>query len=124
MIIDCHTHITNEEQYLQYRRKGGSRVQKIVTIHDWDMPQSVQEPTIDALLQFAKTKPNVFVIASVDMQRPVLPQVKKLDGQLRRGEIVGVKLYPGYQPFFVSDKSVDPIAQLCTKYQKPFRTSD
>lgn len=119
MIIDCHTHITNQEQYRHYLRRGGSRVDKIITIHDWDLSKPTHEPTIDELLQFASTKSNLFVIASVDMTHSLPPQLKKLDGQFRRGEIIGVKLYPGYQPFFVSDEKVNPIATLCAKYQKP-----
>ncbi len=53
---------------------------------------------------------------------------KNLAGQLKNIEtlfktestVVGMKLYPGYQPINTDDKRVIAMAQLCAEYNKPF----
>ncbi len=120
MIIDCHTHIFNDEQLATYRTRGGSHVDRIITIHAWDLTkEDGYALTIGELIAFAKSKPNVSVIASVDFLGPLEPQVNAIESQFQAGEIVGVKLYPGYQPFYVTDTRVDPIVSLCAKFKKP-----
>lgn len=50
-------------------------------------------------------------------------EARRLAGQveahLQRGDCVGVKLYPGYNYFYVYDDSLAPIYALAGKYHKP-----
>ena len=121
MIIDCHTHIFNEKIYQGYLKRGGDRVDKILTIHDWDLTDKdeARPPTNDEMIAFAKTKPGMSVIASVDMREDLSGQLRQLDAYFAAGDIVGLKLYPGYQAFYVSEPRIDAFADLCAKYKKP-----
>lgn len=38
---------------------------------------------------------------------------------LKRKDCVGVKLYPGYSPIYVSDASYEPVYELAKQYAKP-----
>ena len=42
-----------------------------------------------------------------------------IEEHLKRRECVGIKLYPGYLPFYVYDDSLSPIYRLAEKYNKP-----
>ena len=43
----------------------------------------------------------------------------KIEQNLQRRECVGIKLYPGYLHFYVSDDSLEPLYKLAVKYNKP-----
>ena len=42
-----------------------------------------------------------------------------LEENLRRESCCGVKLYPGYSPIWLSDKSYEPVYELAERYGKP-----
>ena len=43
----------------------------------------------------------------------------QVEENLKRPNCVGLKLYPGYNPFFVTDEIYTPFYQLAEKYHKP-----
>ena len=45
--------------------------------------------------------------------------LNKIEQHLQRRECVGIKLYPGYLHFYVSDDSLAPLYKLAMKYDKP-----
>ena len=45
--------------------------------------------------------------------------LNKIEQNLQRRECVGIKLYPGYLHFYVSDDSLEPLYKLAVKYNKP-----
>lgn len=42
-----------------------------------------------------------------------------VERHLQRPDCVGIKLYPGYQPFYVSDDRLAPLYELAEAYHKP-----
>jgi len=42
-----------------------------------------------------------------------------VEQHLKRNSCAGIKLYPGYSPFYVSDRRFEPIYDLAAAYQKP-----
>ena len=53
--------------------------------------------------------------ASDDWKR----NLQLIEENLRRKECVGIKLYPGYLHFYVSDDALAPLYRLAAKYDKP-----
>lgn len=49
----------------------------------------------------------------------ITDSVELVEQHLRRKECVGLKLYPGYNPFYVYDPLYDPYLELAAAYQKP-----
>lgn len=70
---------------------------------------------------FIDSKPNLRLIAGLNMDNPkhIEERLAELEVLLQQKKIVGLKLYPGYQHFFVSEQKVFPVAKLCLKYDKP-----
>jgi len=42
-----------------------------------------------------------------------------IEGELKKRWVTGIKLYPGYFPYYVYDQIFDPIYELARKYQVP-----
>ena len=114
MVIDIHTHIDDEPTLLSYLKKAKSRVDMAFVLH-W------HKDDLNKLADFVATKPNLKLIASVGIGEPsdISVQLSIIERMLVQKSVIGIKLYPGYQHFYVFDSRVDPIANLCIKYNKP-----
>jgi uncharacterized protein len=112
MFIEIHTHIYNEKTLKAYFKKSPFKDGKIISLH-WHTEK------LENVINFSEAHKNVFVAASVDMEKLARPQIAKFEKLFKEKKIVGLKMYPGYQYFYPSDKAVDPFAELCAKYGKP-----
>lgn len=52
-------------------------------------------------------------------EEEVAQQAALVEKHLQRKNCVGIKLYPGYNPFYVYDPMLDPFYQLAMQYKKP-----
>lgn len=111
-IIDAHTHIFDETKYKAYRAKAKERVSRALVLH-WF------KDDLNKLRSFIESKDDLALVASVDIEEKIQPQLDKLEKLFQEKKIVGIKLYPGYQHFYPSDKRVFSVAELCEKYGKP-----
>lgn len=114
MIIDIHTHVDDEELYLSYMRKTYKMVDLAFVLH-W------YKDDLADIAKFVATKPNLRLIAGVDIDGTdhVQKQLEIIERLFEQKKIIGIKLYPGYQHFYVSDVRITPVAELCQKYNKP-----
>ncbi|MFC1625416.1 amidohydrolase family protein [Patescibacteria group bacterium] len=113
MIIDTHAHPRDEKRYKEYKEKSKGRIEKILVL------SCCFEQDLNELLEFVSQKDDLFMVGSVDMNTNIEKQVKDHEKLFQDKKIFGIKLYPGYQYFYPSDKVVYPIAELCQKYNKP-----
>lgn len=114
MIIDIHTHIYDEKTYKSYFDKAKGKISKVFVMH---LPWS--KFSLNNLLDFASKKDNLYIVGSIDVDGNIKKQLKSHQKLFQKKKIYGIKLYPGYQYFYPSDKKVYPIAKLCQKYSKP-----
>ncbi len=140
MIIDCHTHIDTSSpapfdksfadnfKRLKAEMKQ-HRIDKalILPFHlkNADKKNDLYPSTTDVLRVIAGEK-NFFVVGTINPTIYKKSDLALLDKQLREHQIVGVKLYPGYQPFYPNDQRCYPIYRLADKYRAPiiFHTGD
>ncbi len=127
MIIDCHAHTTNSrlwglhtelatiEEFEKQAKKFG--VVKIILMATYfPFKGSGQHNT--KLLQKIKGKPLFSMCASLDLSEPE-PRFFELNQVLNEQQVVGIKLYPGYQPVSLQSQKVEVICQLAQKHQVP-----
>ena len=122
MIIDTHTHIFDEETYKDYFIKAENKVDRVLALHYWstfDKEGTINKFRFQDLLTFAETKNNLYVVGSINFEENVKEQLQNLESLLKEKKIVAIKLYPGYQHFYPSDDKLNPIAELCQRYNKP-----
>ena len=56
---------------------------------------------------------------SMTTERSEAETLRLIEGHLQRPQCVGIKLYPGYNHFYVYDEALDPYFALAEKYDKP-----
>ena len=114
-IIDGHTHIFTDEAYRSYLEKSPGAVDKIITIQYWTGARAPKY-SLGQLVSFAKDK-KLSVMAAVNPRFPIAPQLANIASF--GDAIIGVKMYPGYEPFYPYDTVVDEVAEFCTAHNKP-----
>lgn len=127
MIIDCHTHLnryslsdppTLRERYSRLQGEmdengvGYALVLSSYVVND-------DRPSADELLELVDGNPRMGIVAGVDVPRLGADQIGYLGGLLRSGRIRALKLYPGYQPFFLTDREVHPVYRLAAEFGVP-----
>jgi hypothetical protein len=111
MIIDMHTHISNEKIYSEYKKKT-KKISKIIVFQSW-------EEKTKEILNFALSKKDLFLIKYIDLEKNLTKQIIETEKLFKEKKIYGIKLYPGYKHFHANDKKIEPIIKLCEKYNKP-----
>lgn len=126
MIIDCHEHLpsmkngkTLEESKAELLRQlDRSRVDYAILIPD-NTPQS-EIGSLDEVLQLVEHDERLFVMGTIDIQkRDYLSQTRKLEQLFQNRSIVGVKIFPGHDTIYPTDKRLLPICKLCIEHDLP-----
>lgn len=129
MIIDAHVHIgklenskfgESYEKNLAYLREemASAGVDHALILANFDTDEF--DPKTEHVLQLVKesgTK-NLHIAGSVDMHK-VSEGIEKITSFVERKEMVALKLYPGYQHVFPSDKQLYPLYESCSQVGIP-----
>jgi predicted TIM-barrel fold metal-dependent hydrolase len=127
VIIDCHTHLNNYHEQVKHTlsesvaklraamAEAGIDYSLVLTsyIVNPDRP-SVRE-VIDAIGD-AK---DLGVVAGISYLHYKEKDLRELADDLRAGRVKGLKLYPGYEPFYPHDKRLKVVYDLAEEFQVP-----
>lgn len=127
MVIDCHVHVNNyedeqfdgleknvEELKVQMRR---NRIDAALILTSYkNIPG---RPSVKAVVEAVRDQPNLFVVAGVSYLNYSLHDLDEIRGFINEGKIVGLKLYPGYEPFMPNDDRLKPVYDLAAETQVP-----
>lgn len=127
MIIDCHTHINNyhdetvaslmaslEELQRQLRR---NRIDAALVLTSYKTSPG-RPPTRD-VVQAARSMKNLFVVAGISYREFREEHLAELRTFSREGAVRGLKLYPGYEPFYPADPRLEPVYALAAEMRIP-----
>jgi predicted TIM-barrel fold metal-dependent hydrolase len=127
MIIDCHTHLNNYhdetsdalgeslQKLLRTMRRNRIDVSLVLTSYK-DVPG---RPSTRRVIEAVASHPNLHVVAGISYNAVHDGTVDELRGYLTRGEIRGLKLYPGYEPFYPADATLTPVYRLAEEFDVP-----
>jgi len=126
MIIDSHLHLPglrkgktladSRKELLQELRK--SNVDYAILIPD-NTPVS-EIGSLDEVLGLVEHDKNLYVMGTIDIQkRNYMCQTKKLADLFQTGRIVAVKIFPGHDPIYPTDKRLAPVYELCVRHDLP-----
>ncbi len=127
MIIDCHTHLNNYHEQVKHTlsdsvaklraamAEAGIGYSLVLTsyIVNPDRP-SVRE-VIDAIGDAT----DLGVVAGISYLHYKEKDLRELADDLRTGRVKGLKLYPGYEPFYPHDKRLKVVYDLAEEFQVP-----
>jgi predicted TIM-barrel fold metal-dependent hydrolase len=127
MIIDCHVHLNHyaDENVdalatsittLQATMRR-NRIDSAVILTSYKI--SPGRPSTRQVVDAVKGIPSLRVVAGVPFETLGSEKIIELDGMLAEGSVCGLKLYPGYEPFYPADPKLEPVYQLAEKYDVP-----
>jgi len=127
MIIDCHTHINNyhdeEVESLQQclddlqRHMRKNRVDHALVLTSYKV--NAGRPSTRASVEATRALSNVHVVAGISYLHFTPDDLAELEPFLREGSVRGLKLYPGYEPFYPADDRLTPVYELAARLDVP-----
>ena len=120
MIIDCHTHINNyhnedvdslqaclDDLQLHMRR---NRVDIALVLTSYKV--TAGRPSTRDVVRATRELKNIYVVAGISHEHFPADGLSEIREYLQEGSVRGLKLYPGYEPFYPNDSKLDPVYQL------------
>jgi predicted TIM-barrel fold metal-dependent hydrolase len=127
MIIDCHTHVNNyhnedvaslqqslDHLLLNMKR---NRVDIALVLSSYKIAPG-RPSTRDVVLATRDIK-NLFVVAGFSYLAFTPGDVAETRDYIASGDVRGLKIYPGYEPFFPSDPKLTPLYELAAETHVP-----
>ena len=127
MIIDCHTHLNNYEdeatdalparlaQLQAEMRRNRVDVALVLTSYTVNPGR----PSTRAVVELTRDLKDIFVVAGIRHTGFSPGDLTELREYLQDGTVRGLKLYPGYEPFYPADPVLEPAYQLAEEFGVP-----
>ena len=127
MIIDVHTHVNNYHE------------EKVVSLKECidELQESIAYNKVDCALVLTSYKvtehrastrdvvnatrdmKNLYVVAGISFLNYKQKDLRELSDYLQDGLVKGLKLYPGYEPFYPADSRCQVLYDLAMEYDVP-----
>lgn len=130
MLIDCHVHLNNyhegqrhptEENCRELLAKMDEReVDHAVAITSYKV--SDDRPSVENVLEVVRDNPRTTVVEGLRWRgrnRDERTDLFALEERVHQGLVKGVKLYPGYEDYGISDPSLESVFQMAAKHDFP-----
>lgn len=127
MIIDCHTHLNRyedgelaalRERYdLLKSDMAANGVNYALVLSSYKV--SEWRPSVREILEVVDDDPAIGVVAGVSYYHYRAADLADLRAMLREGRIKGLKLYPGYEAFYVHDPRMRVVYELAAEFGVP-----
>jgi uncharacterized protein len=127
MIIDCHTHLNNyHDESVDDLAECLARLQAEMRRNRVDVALVLTSykvnpgrPSTRAVVELTRERSDIFVVAGIRYTGFAPGDLTELREHLRDGTVRGLKLYPGYEPFYPADPVLEPVYQLAEEFGVP-----
>lgn len=127
MIVDCHVHLNNYDDEGQdaldrsldqlQRAMRRNRVDIAVVLTSYTVTPG--RPSTRQVVEAVRDIPNIVVVAGLDYTTFVPDALVELGDYVRDGKVRGLKLYPGYQPFYPNDARWHGAYEFAAEHRIP-----
>lgn len=134
MIIDVHTHLNNyHEERVRDVHECLENLQQAMQANRVDYSLVLtsykvtpHRPSTRTVVEAIEEYPNLGVVAGISYLNYKERDLREVSEFLADGRVKGLKLYPGYEPFYPYDKRCQVIYDLAMEYDVPvmFHTGD
>jgi uncharacterized protein len=127
MIIDCHVHLNRyddgeptslRERYQVLRGEMDRHGVDYALVLSSYLSNDAR-PGTHEILDVVDDDPRIGVIGAVSYVNYRAADLADLRSMLREGRIKGLKLYPGYEPFYVHDPRMRVVYELAAEFHAP-----
>jgi len=127
MIIDCHVHLNNYHENVALSldaaldklqgemRDNGVDYALVLTSYI----VSPQRPSTAQVVSAIDKIPNLGVVAGISFKHYRERDLRELADFLQDGRVKGLKLYPGYEPFYPHDSRLRVVYDLAEEFKVP-----
>ena len=126
-IIDCHVHLNNYHEQethvlehslekLQHAMEQSGVAYSLVLTSYLVNPN---RPSTAEVVKAIENIPNLGVVAGISYLNYRERDLRELSDFLRAGLVRGLKLYPGYEPFYPHDRRLEVVYELAEEYAVP-----
>jgi uncharacterized protein len=127
MIIDCHTHLNNyHDETVEalpdclLRLQGEMRRNRVdVALVLTSYKVNAGRPATRAVVELTRELKDIFVVAGIRYTGFAPGDLTELREYLQDGTVRGLKLYPGYEPFYPADPALEPVYRLAEEFRVP-----
>ncbi len=127
MIVDCHVHLNNyHEQLAVSLDESLDKLQASMAEAGVDYSLvltsylvSPHRPSTAAVVDAIAKIPSLGVIAGISYTNYRQRDLRELADFLENGLVKGLKLYPGYEPFYPHDKRLQVVYDLAEEFDVP-----
>ena len=127
MIIDCHTHLNNYHEQIKHilpesvaklrAAMAESGVDYALVLTSYIV--NPDRPSVRAVVDAIGEAPDLGIVAGISYLHYKEKDLRELADDLRAGRVKGLKLYPGYEPFYPHDKRLKVVYDLAEEFQVP-----
>jgi hypothetical protein len=127
MIIDCHVHVNNYKDEnvdglsanidLLKQEMRKNRIDMALILTSYKVVPG--RPSTKAVVEAISGSKNLYVVAGISYLNFTLQDIDEIRDMIRAGSIVGLKLYPGYEPFYPADEKLTPVYRLAAETGVP-----
>jgi len=128
VLIDAHVHLNNyHEESRQptienlrslFAKMDEWRVDHAVVITSYK--HDVDRPSVEEILDVAEESPRITLVEGLRWRSEEnRTDLYALEGRIREGRVKGIKLYPGYEPYGITDPSLESVFRLAAKHKVP-----
>jgi predicted TIM-barrel fold metal-dependent hydrolase len=127
MIVDCHTHLNNYadetvedlagsvERLLRDMRR--CRVDAAIVLTSYTVTPG--RPSTRAVVEATRAHPNLYVVAGLGWASFREQDLDELRPWVEEGKVKGLKVYPGYEPFYPNDARLSPAMAFAREHGLP-----
>ncbi|MGB5873362.1 MAG: amidohydrolase family protein [Bacteroidota bacterium] len=127
MIIDCHTHVNNyHDEEVESLRESLDALQQEMRRNRIDVAMVLTSyktargrPATRDVVSATRDVPHVSVVAGLSYLAFRREQLDELREFLQDGHVRGLKLYPGYEPFYPNDQKLRGVYELAEEFDVP-----
>lgn len=127
MIIDCHTHVNNyHDESVENLTEAIGNLQREMRRNRVDISLILTSykvvpgrPSTRTVVEATRDIKNLYVVAGISYLNYNDEDLRELREYMKEGLVRGLKLYPGYEPFYPNDPKLNPIYDLAAEYDSP-----
>ncbi len=127
MIIDCHVHLNNYHEQvavslgqsldLLQEAMAGAGVDYALVLTSYMV--NANRPSVAQVVKAVEGIDSLGVVAGISYVNYKERDLRELADYLQDGLVRGLKLYPGYEPFYPHDSRLEVVYQLAEEFRVP-----
>ena len=127
MLIDAHVHLNNyAENDRRPTAESVARLEQAMDTHGIDhcvvltsYKVNVDRPSVEEIVANLAERRRFTVVEGLRWRDEAHTDLFTLEERIRDGIVSGIKLYPGYEPYAITDPSLETVFRIAAKHDVP-----